>query len=165
VGGWREVGRFALCGCAGSVVLFALYELVYGLALVPELNAPFSWAVSYLLASVVTHGFHRRHTFRWATSYWQTLRRTVVVYGTSLTATTLLDFGLVTAGFHHRLAWVLTLVASGAANYVALRNWGFLPRPRLGAGCGSRERTELSGSAAPSPCPPPRPPPPPPGLR
>jgi putative flippase GtrA len=123
------VCRFALCGCAGSVVLFALYELTYRLALVSRLNAPFSWAVSYLAAGVLTHGIHRRHTFRWATSYWRTLRRTAVVYGSSLTATTLVDFGLVAAGLHHRLAWLLTLLASGTVNYVALRNWGFLPRP------------------------------------
>lgn len=127
-GGWREVCRFALCGCVGSVVLFALYEVVYRLDLVTRFNAPFSWAVSYFLTSVFTHGIHRRHTFRWATSYWRTLARTAVVYGASLTATTLLDLGLVASGLHHRLAWLLTLLVSGTANYVALRNWGFLPR-------------------------------------
>jgi len=122
--------RFTLCGCVGSVLLFVLYEVVYRLALVPRLNAPFAWAVSYLLASVFTHGIHRRHTFRWNTPYWRTLGRTTIVYATSLTATTLLDFGLVVAGLHHRLAWVVTLLASGTANYVALRNWGFLPRSK-----------------------------------
>lgn len=126
-GGWDELGRFALSGSAGSVLFYALYELVYWLGFVAEHNAPFSWAVSYLLASVVTHGIHRRHTFRWATPYWGTLRRTVFVYALSLTGTTALDFALVEAGLHHRLAWLATLAAGGSVNYFALRLWGFRP--------------------------------------
>lgn len=126
-GGWQELGRFALSGTAGSVVFYGLYELVYWLRLVPQYNAPFSWAVGYLLASVVTHGIHRRHTFRWPTPYWDTLGRTVFVYVITLTATTALDFALVENGMHHRLAWLVTLLAGGSANYFALRHWGFRP--------------------------------------
>lgn len=126
-GGWEELGRFALSGSAGSVLFYGLYELVYWLRFVEEYNAPFSWAVGYLLASVVTHGIHRRHTFRWATPYWGTLGRTVLVYALSLTGTTALDFALVEAGLHHRLAWLVTLAAGGSVNYFALRLWGFRP--------------------------------------
>ncbi len=126
-GGWRELGRFALSGSAGSVVFYGLYEFVYWLSLVEHYNAPFSWAVGYLLASVVTHGIHRSHTFRWSTPYWDTLGRTVLVYVVSLTGTTALDFFLVERGLHHRLAWLVTLLAGGSANYFALRHWGFRP--------------------------------------
>lgn len=128
LGDWRELGRFVASGLAGSLLLFALYELVYRAAWVERNNAPFSWAVSYFLASLCTHGLHRRHTFRWATPYWRTLGRTALVYAVSLTATTAVDYLLVGAGLNHRMAWVLTLLTGGTGNYLALRNWGFLPR-------------------------------------
>jgi putative flippase GtrA len=126
-GGWRELGRFALSGTAGSVIFFGIYELVYAQHFVAQYNAPFSWALSYLLASFVSHGIHRRHTFHWSTPYWGTLGRTVLVYVVSLTATTGLDFALVEQGLHHRMAWLVTLLAGGLANYFALRHWGFRP--------------------------------------
>lgn len=126
VGTPAEVLRFFVSGSAGSALFYGLYELLHFLGFGGAHAAPASWALGYLVSSFFTHRFHRTFTFRWPTDYWRSLRRTYVVYGSSLVATTALDWFLADRlGLHHRLAWILTLLAGGIANYLALRTWAF----------------------------------------
>ncbi|MAG56797.1 MAG: hypothetical protein CMJ83_10940 [Planctomycetes bacterium] len=129
LGSPAEIFRFGFAGGSGCVVFTLLYSGLYAVSLVPDrANASFSWGTAYFISSFVTHFLHRWITFRWRTPYWQSLRRTYVIYGTSLFLTTALHDQLVhAAGLDHKLSFGLTLVLSGCWNYLAFRHWGFRP--------------------------------------
>lgn len=122
----REVLRFGFCSSTGTALMAILYTLCY--SLVPYLceRPGRSWFVAYLTSSLVTHSLHREVTFRGDSSYWRSLTRTYVIYGTSSFVTSLLMAVLTSrAGVAHEVAFVSLLLVSGTCNYVAFRHWGF----------------------------------------
>ncbi len=122
----REVLRFGLCSSTGTALMAILYMLCY--SLVPYLSdrPGRSWFVAYLTSSLVTHSLHREVTFRGHNSYWRSLTRTYVIYGTSSLVTSLMMAVLVSsAGVAHEVAFVSLLMVSGTCNYIAFRHWGF----------------------------------------
>lgn len=129
LGGIEEIVRFGFSGTVGSSVFALLYLALHATAPVPRRAAEaFAWGLAYFITSWLTHGLHRKITFRWPTSYWRTLRRTYVIYGVSLLLTTVLHDQLVhVCGLDHWLSFAMSLAVSGTCNYLVFRHWGFRP--------------------------------------
>ena len=126
LGSFDEIARFIKSGFQGSLIFFVLYQGVYALHLLGDHNSAFAWAVPYGLAAWATHSFHRRQTFKWQTSYWHSLERTLLVYALAMGASTMFQ-DLLTAhlDWNHNVAFFVTLTVTGGLNYLLLRHWGY----------------------------------------
>lgn len=126
-GGLEELVRFGVSGGIGTGVFTALVAGFYWAGF-DETRADDAvrWAVPYLVTSFLTHALHRRITFRWPSPYWRSLRRTLVIYGTSLVLTTLLHDQLIWwLELPRWAAFAVSIALSGAWNYLLFRHWGF----------------------------------------
>lgn len=124
--------RFASVGLVTTSICWVLYELLFAWNLSPEFREASSWAISYALTSVLAHALHYRLTFDPERSYWPSLWRTMLIYGTSLVLSTITDHWLAQQ-MPHRLAWVLNMGAFGLINFFLLRYYAYQePLPKKG---------------------------------
>lgn len=127
IGGLEEILRFVVSGSLGTSVFVFLYWL-FGQVGFSEtrVDDAVRWAVPYLITSLLTHWLHRHITFRWASPYWRSLRRTYVIYGCSLMLTTAVHDQLIwSLDLGNAAAFLVSVTVSGAWNYVLFRHWGF----------------------------------------
>jgi putative flippase GtrA len=131
IGDSREIGRFVVSGAIGSAVFYVLYLLIQTLEITSDRwKEAFSWGVAYLITSIFTHHLHRTISFPWRAPYGRSLRRTYVIYGTSLVVTTAIHDQFVhSVGIPEHLSFLMTLLIGGCGNYIAFRNWGFDTSP------------------------------------
>ena len=125
--------RFLGAGGLGTVIGFAMYELIF--ALLPsglEARAPTAWGIAYLVGIWVQHALHRTIVFGDASPYWRSLRRSYVIYSGALVLSTGLNWSFaIGLGWHHRLAWLVTTAVTTVVNYATLRLYAFA-RPASG---------------------------------
>ncbi len=133
-GGVEEIFRFGVSGGLGTLAFVFLVWLFLQLGFDDSrLDDAIRWAVPYLITSALTHTLHRRITFRWPTPYWRSLLRTYLIYGVSLSVTTLLHDQLIwTLGLGRVAAFLTNLFLSGCWNYLLLRHWGFAQAAQQG---------------------------------
>lgn len=127
-GGIEEIFRFGVSGGMGTAVFAAFVWFLYAIGFDDtRTDDAIRWALPYVLTGFLTHTLHRRITFRWPSPYWQSLRRTFVIYGTSLVLTTLIHDQLIWwLGLPRSAAFALSVALSGAWNYLLFRHWGFV---------------------------------------
>jgi putative flippase GtrA len=126
--------RFYGVGLFTTVVCWLLYEALYALNISQNFRESASWAISYSLTSVLAHWLHYCFTFDPKRSYWPSLWRALLIYGSSMVLSTVSDHVL--AGqMHHRLAWVITMGCFGLLNFFLLRYYAYyedLPSKKTG---------------------------------
>ena len=127
LGGLEELFRFGVSGGLGTLAFVFLSWIFFKIGFEgTRLGDGIRWAVPYLLTSLITHWLHRRIAFRWPSPYWRSLRRTYVIYGCSLFATTFLHDQLIWGlEFGSVAAFVVSVALSGGWNYLLFRHWGF----------------------------------------
>jgi putative flippase GtrA len=130
--------RFASVGLVTTTICWVLYEILFAWNLVPNFREAFAWAVSYALTSILAHYLHYRVTFDPERSYWPSLWRTLIIYGTSLVVSTFTDHWLAQQ-MPHRLAWLLNMAAFGLINFFLLRYYAYRePLPKGSRGTQGR---------------------------
>jgi len=116
--------RFFAVGGFTTLVCWGLYEVLYAVNLHPNYRASAAWCVSYSLTSLLAHYMHFRITFDARRTYWDSLWRTLVIYGISMALSTMTDHWLAQQ-MHHRLAWFLNMGLFGLVNFFLLRYYAY----------------------------------------
>ncbi len=126
-GGFGELVRFGLVGLVGVVVGFGIYEAVYRMAVAIDYRETVAWATSYLIGVSIQHFMHRTMVFKGVTtSYWGSLGRTYLIYGTGAALAGYLNFVLVdSTAWNHRIIWLATMGFVSLINYVALKVFAY----------------------------------------
>ena len=117
--------RFASVGFLTSAICWLLYEALFAWNPLPEFREAAAWAISYGLTSVLAHYLHYRLTFDPNRSYWPSLWRTMIIYGSSLIASTFTDHWLAQQ-MPHRVAWIINMGSFGLINFFLLRYYAYL---------------------------------------
>lgn len=122
-----ELIRFGLAGLVGVAVGYGIYELVYRVAVTVNHRETIAWATSYLIGVAIQHFMHRTMVFKAVkTSYWGSLGRTYVIYGTGAAVAGYLNFVLVDfTSWNHRIIWLATTGFVSIINYVALKMFAY----------------------------------------
>jgi hypothetical protein len=125
---------FNVSGAIGTVLFYLVYEALnhgitaYGV-FEPTSAAPAAWFFGYMLSIVWQHALHRWLVFGSSGNYCRSLFYTYVSYGLSIFLSSLANrFMVQQLALPHRLAWVLSLLATGVINFFTLRE-AFAPSP------------------------------------
>lgn len=118
--------RYGVSGGLGTIAGFGLYEATFALIGERSARATTAWIIAYVIGIFAQHALHRWITFGPETPYWQTLRRTYVVYPIVLAVSSGFNYLLTdVAGWNHRLAWLTTMGLSAILAFVGLKLFAF----------------------------------------
>jgi len=116
---------FNISGGIGTFLFYCLYEFLFSAfeGYVMDRRATIAWCVSYMCSIAWQHSLHRYIVFGSQGNFWKSLFWTYISYTLSLILSTVAnDVLTMSLGVNHRVAWVLTLVATGVLNFFTLKN-------------------------------------------
>lgn len=121
-----QYGWFVVSGLLCDIVQFFIdwaVSLVYTL---DWEKTTVCWTISYTLSIIVRHSSHRLIVFGdYEGSYWSSVAKTYLTYSSTIVISAITNWALVRyLYFTHTQAWVVTLLWTGAFNYLKLKaNW------------------------------------------
>ncbi|GIX06598.1 MAG: hypothetical protein KatS3mg115_1001 [Candidatus Poribacteria bacterium] len=127
--GASEPVRIAVVSSLGTGLGWLTYELIYWLNPLPEVwRATSSWLVAFVLGVVRQHALHRWLTFSHETPYWESLGRAYLFYASLATlGATLNGYLILTLGWHHRWAYLASVLATGVLTLTLMKRLVFVP--------------------------------------
>ena len=122
----NEIKRWIVVGTFNVIVFWSLYGILYKLNLFGNYNEVYSWAISFIIGSIVAHYTHRRLTFRSDAKYMQSFWRAMVVYTTSFTLSTTSEYFMIESlRVDHLVALVINTSVFGALGFLGMRFFAF----------------------------------------
>eukprot|EP01130_Rhizamoeba_saxonica_P000491 TRINITY_DN10472_c0_g1_i2.p1 TRINITY_DN10472_c0_g1~~TRINITY_DN10472_c0_g1_i2.p1 ORF type:complete len:138 (+),score=10.37 TRINITY_DN10472_c0_g1_i2:39-452(+) len=105
---------FNISGGIGTGLFYIVYEQIY--ASLPY--QAYAWTLSYMLSIIWQHALHTFMVFGASKGgYWKSLFWTYVSYSIGIIASHFIMFILEYINLEYRIAWLITLVATGCLNY------------------------------------------------
>jgi len=121
-----QSARFIISGGLGTLTNLLIYEIIYLFIPIYQYKASTSWFLAYFIAISTQHAYHRWLTFTDFVPYFQSLRRSYLIYAGSLIISTIFNHILAEQiEIHHRIAFILTMIAVSILNYFALKLYAF----------------------------------------
>ena len=128
----NEILRWVVVGLFNVAVFWSAYGILYMMYFFQEYNEVYSWAIAFILGSIVAHYTHRKITFRSDARYLPSFWRAMVVYSTSFVLSTTSEYYLVEhLMVNHLVALVVNTAVFGAMGFFGMRFFAFkVPYPR-----------------------------------
>jgi putative flippase GtrA len=124
----RDYLRFNVVGVFNQLFALTLYASFYWANLWPEHRAVTAWVLSVFIGQIEAHYTHYRFTFRSASDYWTSFKRTMTIYTTILVFSTISETILVERMLiNHWYAFGINTVMFGYVNFAFLRWLAFPP--------------------------------------
>jgi putative flippase GtrA len=120
--------RFNVVGVFNQLFTLALYASFYWADLWPEHRAVTAWVLSVFIGQIEAHYMHYRFTFKSASDYWTSFKRTMTIYTTILIFSTISETILVERMLmYHWYAFGINTILFGYVNFAFLRWLAFPP--------------------------------------
>jgi len=128
----NEIMRWIVVGLFNVAVFWSAYGVLYTLNIFEAHNEVYSWAIAFILGSIVAHYTHRKITFQSDAKYLPSFWRAMVVYTVSFTLSTTSEYYLVEHYMmNHLIALVLNTAIFGALGFFGMRFFAFkVPFPK-----------------------------------
>ena len=122
----NEMLRWVVVGVFNVAVFWSTYGILYTMKLFNSYNEVYSWAIAFIIGSVVAHYTHRKITFRSDAKYLPSFWRAMIVYATSFTLSTTSEYFLVEELLmNHLVALVINTAVFGAMGFFGMRFFAF----------------------------------------
>jgi len=122
----NEMLRWVVVGAFNVAVFWSTYALLYTLELFDTYNEVYSWAIAFIIGSVVAHYTHRKITFRSDAKYLPSFWRAMIVYTTSFTLSTTSEYIMIEEWqISHIVALVANTAIFGAMGFFGMRFFAF----------------------------------------
>jgi putative flippase GtrA len=120
--------RFNVVGIFNQSFTLVLYASFYWANLWPEHRAVTAWVLGVFIGQIEAHYMHYRFTFKSASNYWTSFKRTMTIYTTILIFSTISETILVEGmQIYHWYAFGINAVLFGYVNFAFLRWLAFPP--------------------------------------
>ena len=124
----QDYFRFNVVGIFNQSFTLVLYASFYWANLWPEHRAVAAWVLSVFIGQIEAHYMHHRFTFKSASNYWTSFKRTMTIYTTILVFSTISEYIFVERMLiYHWYAWGINTVLFGYVNFAFLRWLAFPP--------------------------------------
>ena len=120
--------RFNVVGVFNQLFTLTLYASFYWANLWPEHRAVAAWVLAVFIGQIEAHYMHYRFTFKSASDYWTSFKRTMTIYTTILIFSTTSEHILIERMLiYHWYAFGINTVLFGYVNFAFLRWLAFPP--------------------------------------
>lgn len=124
----RDYLRFNVVGVFNQAFTLVLYASFYWANLWPEHRAVTAWVLAVFIGQIEAHYMHYRFTFKSASNYWTSFKRTMTIYTTILVFSTISETILIERMLiYHWYAFGINTILFGYVNFAFLRWLAFPP--------------------------------------
>jgi len=121
--------RYVITGMITFILGMAQFKLLHIIIPRIEYHNTYTWIINFFIGTLWLHAIHRRFTFKDASyrSYYSSLFRTYVSYGSTLVLGSFIMMMLCDIGnVHHLLGWALINTIMSFTNFYVLRTFAMV---------------------------------------